>query len=666
MRITSISVRNFLGLASATVTTNRPITVITGPNGAGKSTLVQALRLSRDAIQAGCVGSAAPLDDLWSDAARHGSRSFEIRIGIAFTAQKERDALDGFYRAALLWLLHPDVTDPLDLAAALDEKLPADASTPLLTGTLVSCFDRAQRFRWTVGWEFDLPNGPVHLQVLGPSIGHLVDGPVSPEPPTRRYARELTNSTNDIVQKIRHGAVDLQMSSFIPGRQIDFRVERVHNASTQPRHVARTFSVAGRGPTTMQDPVRFAEILLALLRPSLQVTDNHRLPLRARFSPHELAEVASLEDGTLVGLEMHRLKNGGPDARKRFRLVRDIYRLLTGDDVDCLERVTARADVVDVEVVPVVTQPDRAGTPCWDVPVSRAGAGAGEALHLAVLLSDENRCVLLDEPAVHLSPTGQRRLLTMLRARDATWGQVLWITHNPDLVPVRDANELASIVRIAKRADESPVHLLTRTGRRETASLTRLLASGEVRRLLFAAGVLLVEGPTDLAALEVWLNADGATVPTPEEVNVLLLSVDGQNSFSVYVDLASQLGLPWAIVADGPALRPDSKMAKGLASLGIPAPRSGDDLGKVRRPWAEAGVFTLADQFGDDGTKAGEIEAFFRRVDSDEFTRAQRAVGSSKGARVGAAFAAAVACPADVTSMWSAALNHLGVSEAPV
>ena len=77
-------------------------------------------------------------------------------------------------------------------------------------------------------------------------------------------------------------------------------------------------------------------------------------------------------------------------------------------------------------------------------------------------------------------------------------------------------------------------------------------------------------------------------------------------------------------------------------------------------------MFTLADQFGDDGTKAGEIEAFFRRVDSDEFTRAQRAVGSSKGARVGAAFAAAVACPADVTSMWSAALNHLGVSEAPV
>jgi hypothetical protein len=52
----------------------------------------------------------------------------------------------------------------------------------------------------------------------------------------------------------------------------------------------------------------------------------------------------------------------------------------------------------------------------------------------------------------------------------------------------------------------------------------------------------------------------------------------------------------------------------------------------------EAGVFTLAEQFGDDGSLCGEFEAFLEHVDRDLFEKAKRAEGRSKPRR-GAYFA---------------------------
>src|SRR5260370_36516309 len=74
-------------------------------------------------------------------------------------------------------------------------------------------------------------------------------------------------------------------------------------------------------------------------------------------------------------------------------------------------------------------------------------------------------------------------------------------------------------------------------------------------------------------------------------------------------------------------------MPKQLAGPGpFPAPVPAD-LGEFagwRQSWESAGVFTVALEFGADGSKGGEFEAFLRRVDEDLLLRVQKEVGRDR------------------------------------
>ncbi|MBQ1052734.1 AAA family ATPase [Micromonospora sp. C51] len=662
MRITKISVRDFLGLAAADVSTDRPLTVVTGANGSGKSTLLQAVNLMRDAVHA-ATSAPATLDSEWATAGHNGAQSFEVRVGIKFNASDECSLIDSYYRAATLHLLHPEAApDVLRFAAVVDSRLNPESMLPMTAGDLVVRFDEQQRARWTVGWEFELPHGPAHVQLLGHDMGRLVDGPVAVSPSNARYVNELCPSTNDIETKILDEQLHVELWGNAPNARIEFVVERV-NASVQPPCIAAVLAEADHQPRP-QDRVLFARVLDLLLERRLQVTNNHRAPIRTHYEVRELASAPSLQDGSLLALELHRLKNGSADDRRRFAKVQESFKQLIGEHIDCTEQVTTGADET-AQMVLVPTIQIEAGGNLHDVPLHRAGAGASEALLLATLLADERRCVFLDEPAVHLSPTAQRRLLAMLRSRRDAQGQAVCVTHNPDLVPAQTAEELSSIVRISKVPGCAAVNSLALSTAADVAAMTRLLSSSEVRSLLFAAGVVLFEGATDLAAIRRWLDGgvvdNNGPLPTPDERNVVFLSVDGQTAFGAFADLAERLGVPWAIIADGPAMRPGSRMARKLAKLGKPVPQSGARLADVREAWAAEGIFTLADEFGDDGSKGGELEVFLERLDERTLCQVRRDVGAHKGARVGAAFADAMAVPPEVVTLWAALLGTLGL-----
>ncbi|MFE0527134.1 AAA family ATPase [Micromonospora parva] len=636
------------------------MTIVTGANGSGKSTLLQALNLMVDAVHAS-VTVSQPLESEWATAGHNGAESFEVRVGVKFDASDERLLIDSYYRAAILHLLHPEATDVLALAEAVDAQLTPESAAPMMVGDLVVKFDRRQRGTWTVGWEFELPHGPAHVQLLGNEVGRLLDGPVVSGPSSSPYIGELCPATNDIVAKVNEGEVPVELWAYVQGRRIEFVAEHV-NTAVQPPSIAAVLAETA-SQSQQQGRVLFAQVLERLLARRLQITNNHRAPIRTHYKARELADAPSLRDGSLLALELYRLKNGSIADRRRFARVRESFKQLTGEQVDCTVLVIPDVEG-DAEVILVPTIQIQAGDDAHDVPLHRAGAGAAEALLLATLLADERRCVFLDEPAVHLSPTAQRRLLAMLRARRSGPGQVLCVTHNPDLVSAQTVDELRSIVRISKAGGRvvNSIAVNTPVG---VAAVTRLLASAEVRSLLFAAGVVLFEGPTDLAAIGRWLDGgvvdDEGPLPTPDERNVAFLSVDGQKGFGAFASLADRLGVPWVIVADGPAMRPGSDMAKQLAKLGRGVPQSGEKLADVRAGWADEGVYSLADDFGDDGSKAGEIEVFLARVDAQTLTRVRRDVGAPKGTRVGAAFADAVPAPPEVAALWADLLRVLGL-----
>jgi hypothetical protein len=56
-------------------------------------------------------------------------------------------------------------------------------------------------------------------------------------------------------------------------------------------------------------------------------------------------------------------------------------------------------------------------------------------------------------------------------------------------------------------------------------------------------------------------------------------------------------------------------------------PDDDDNFMQWRKYWQRAGVFTVADQFGDDGTRGGEFEAFLSRVDHNLLMEARAKLG---------------------------------------
>ena len=237
-------------------------------------------------------------------------------------------------------------------------------------------------------------------------------------------------------------------------------------------------------------------------------------------------------------------------------------------------------------------------------PIEFSGAGVQEALVLSALLPGEpGHMLVLDEPAVNLEPTMQRRLISRLREV----GQCLVITHSADLVPADSPADLDRIVRLAPGQHGTQVRRpdLQARDTKEALAWLRLLEPTHVRALLFAATVILCEGPTEVGALpRWWRDTSSLKLRDPEAANIPIISVGGDRGFGAYVRYLDAFGVPWAIVADGPALRRNSSLAKQLGPLKhLPRrqPIDDDDFARWRAYWQRAGVFTLASQFGDDG-----------------------------------------------------------------
>jgi hypothetical protein len=132
--------------------------------------------------------------------------------------------------------------------------------------------------------------------------------------------------------------------------------------------------------------------------------------------------------------------------------------------------------------------------------------------------------------------------------------------------------------------------------------------------------------------------------------------VNGASSFRPFIEYLMAFGIPWVAVVDGPALRPTSDLAKQMWKLGGRPPENLDpeDFQGWQEYWAREGIFTVADRFGDDGSKGGEFEAFLRRTDSAQLDKVHKEIGERSKPQVGALFAAELPTPAQVKSLYIA------------
>lgn len=328
------------------------------------------------------------------------------------------------------------------------------------------------------------------------------------------------------------------------------------------------------------------------------------LPRAGTYAWEELANPPVNREPYLVPLRLFRLKTGSAEEQHRYRRIQDGFRTLApGREFDLqFEAVPGQQQVgeasvaaeahIDVMVTKALADGSPAsgsgtvefpitlqGAAAWEarievtvttpqaaVPVSVAsgmpelpiqfhGAGTWEALVLAEALNDATgRVVVLDEPATTLHPTWQRGLATQLGQSD---GQLLLVTHSPDLVRIRDLADLSRVVRLTQQDGATLVKHLAVLPQESVLlqALRELALSVELRSCLFARAVVLLEGETELGVLPRWFARcarDTGSEP-PESLDLAFYQVGGDAGFAAPLALLAGLGIPWAVICDGAA-----------------------------------------------------------------------------------------------------------------
>jgi predicted ATP-dependent endonuclease of OLD family len=293
----------------------------------------------------------------------------------------------------------------------------------------------------------------------------------------------------------------------------------------------------------------------------------------------------------MLPLYLLRLSHGGREERERFQRILERFKELTGQKAAVRVRWEKPLDKQQLRVEIVLE--DRLG----DIPIRFAGAGMWEALVLSALLAEEDKVLVLDEPALNLHPPLQRRILKALRERE---GQVILITHSPYMIPLDEPQDLRRIFRFYKDEKEGATRIRTAPEGAGEADLREMLrwfrSSADVAAFLLAGGVILTEGETESGALLVWWRKSERVRRRggPEERALAVWSVGGYPGFQRYIRLLKAWGIPWAAVVDGEHVRDVLKANRDALGLNLQETEIDQkEESEIREIAERHGIFTL-------------------------------------------------------------------------
>ncbi len=593
-------------------------------------------------------------------------RSF-VQVGIAFDQPKERELLTVFMQAAALAPMRhepPRGAAQAPLIGWIEREMTAAQLEDLFHGSLVVEVPREEIDQWDVFYGFQCDGKAYEVSLTrGDSIRLAGDA-------GSQRSRTIVGAKGaDLNAWVPQGTFDLAAALPGEGENIDLmvNVDQSSSANDIMRRLIRSAGIrndqgVGRGFT-------FGQAVNRILAGGLVLGPELRGAPSGRYTNDDLARESEFT-AERVPVDLYRLKNGDRQAKARYRAVLECFTAITGRsfDVQNIAPVSPNNPEQSSAVARVVVSSGE-----HEVPLEFSGLGAWEALVISTLISgDPGRTVVLDEPALNLHPTLQRRVIG--RLAEMANNQFVVITHSPYLVPTETGLEMKRIVRVEQRNGASEASRLDPHGlTNEDAVVKALAESADARALLFAAGVVLVEGGTELGALPGWWSASLAAKSsgTPDDLNIAIFSVDGDGGFGTFAELLHAFNIPWAILCDGFAFRhTDDGQGRGKQVLrqvgercqdrelrqawegweGDPASRPAFDV--VKSLAKDSGIFTVAE--GTDATQEC-FEAYLRGIDAGLLGEAERASRSKP--RRGRYFAEKhPECPREIDDLYASIL----------
>jgi AAA domain/AAA domain, putative AbiEii toxin, Type IV TA system len=704
MHLTSLHAENVLSFGSFKVSFEPGLNVIVGPNGAGKSNVVRAVGLVATALDIAVGAAQASIDVPHQLRIGAPERRGTVRLGVELTEDDERALILTFVRAlvASSWdrtaVTSPSVDSAVEqqIAARVRDEITEEMVGSLLTGRLVMLLDGHAPVSVSLAYEFDHDGEAYHYGLAGPSAA----------------MRWVSRGAFLPTRRSGWGGQPLDLSEFLTSdppapfafadllpaadRMVSWEVKKHPSGGhlLLSEDLTRALDIEGDSDTLLSLNL----ILHRAVRERIVLTENLRRPPRTTYALAEVGPPVVLEDAGDLPLELYRRRvSQEPGDRHAFSQVQDLFQELTGHRLDITATIAAvpaepsarfglspyagrnlapggeqvgQVPEYVMHIQPVVSVPG------GDIPVENAGAGVWEGLVACTYaVPIPGRVLLLDEPATNMHPTWQRRFLSYL----ARLAQAIVVTHSPYLVPGDRVEDLDRITRLRVgpdgtigadvRGDSVPPEWKVRWRQ-------SLLRWTEARASLFAQGVILLEGDTELGVFGEWFSREPVVQDpntTHDALNLQLFDVASDKSFGAHVSFLNAFGIPWSIVCDGPVLSPKREVSlleqlRG-AGLTLDPPDNDAPFDDWKAFWERHGVFTVADQFGGltdkDKNKNGEIEAFFDRIDAALWQETKDNYPKSK-TRAGYAFAEMVDLNnypdhlAELRRLWAAIREHVG------
>ncbi len=195
----------------------------------------------------------------------------------------------------------------------------------------------------------------------------------------------------------------------------------------------------------------------------------------------------------------------------------------------------------------------------------------------------EGLVLVIDEPEANLHPLAQDWLARKIRDLAASGVQVVVTTHSPafldivalpGLVLVRKNGECTETVQMTPTdlARFCQDHGAARATAENILGFYAAAATEEILSGFFARKIVLVEGPTEAAALPVYLERVGFI---PAKEGVAVIAVHGVGNLAKWWRLFSAYGIPTYFVFDNDSKddRAGAKRSDLLATLGVPEDR---------------------------------------------------------------------------------------------
>ena len=548
--------------------------IIVGPNSSGKTNLLRSLQVVERALGQSGLGQVTAFYHV-------ATESFTVEATFDLN-HEEAEAIADFLVCEPL----NESVSPVDGETQPAAQAHATSIAISFHQQLARSFDRVSflvrarggtsqnvRIYLRVGRSgkelFINPFGTVTLKPLdavsGPTVGwarFLID---SAKPSSDRMPNETLLET--VHRSLSGTYVALQIPQWL---QLD-QVERSENVGSFAANIRRFMESRGifSASVTIPDLLRgiYSGAFRVLYEDRFRPRGFTKLPSTIQNAPASQPPPASAD----LNILLYRLKmSAETQERERYAKIKEEFRRLAGQehDFDVVQRTQTQAAP---NVAPGTTRIGLAYEIGITVKTAKgwigldfAAAGLLELiLILTAVIGERDRILLLDEPALNLHPGKQLELLRLLEEGTSD-SQVIMITHSPYLVSEK---RVGQVLRLQREADATKVYRLKKKNSAFRAKLAKEIRRNPAIKLaLFSAGVILVEGDDEEAALPVWLSKCTPPVDLIER-NVIVANSHGDSSLLTYSQIFDSWHVPNVIVCDKKALKRIPRLRKRAISF---------------------------------------------------------------------------------------------------